>query len=88
MLMFARFSNWLLLFAHEFTLTCISLQRAKVGKTAVARWDSRQKELKARQQQEQLLQQQLPASTPGNEQKYSYADVRTLILHQLALFAR
>jgi hypothetical protein len=65
-----------------------------VGKTAVARWDLRQKELKAQQQQEQqqekLLQQQLPASTPGNEQysfgHHGFADVRALQTKQLHYF--
>lgn len=62
-------------------------QQSRVGKTAVARWDMRQKELKAQQLQEEQQQhhhqQQLPSSTPGNEQQYAfghhgYGDVRVL----------
>lgn len=48
-------------------------QQARVGKTAVARWDVRQKELKAQQlQDEQREQDVLSSSTPENEQKYAF----------------
>jgi hypothetical protein len=73
----------------------ISTQQARVGKTAVARWDLRQRELKALQQQQeqqeqQLLQQQqqqLSSSTPGNEQQYAFGHHGFCDVRESALFA-